>query len=460
MNDKMQKIVSLCKRRGFVFPGSEIYNGLANTWDWGPLGAQLVKNIKDLWWKRFVESRDDIVPIQSDILMNSKVWQASGHLEGFTDPLIECKKCKKRFREDQLREQVGDRPLGRDESLAKARTPDMLQCPECNSQLDSPRQFNLMFKTFIGPLEDKTSTVYLRPETAQGMFVNFKNIQQSMRAKLPFGIAQIGKAFRNEITPGNFIFRVLEFEQMEIEYFIREQDWEKWFAHWQDQMQKWLLDIGIKKQSFKIREHGKDELSHYSKKTIDFEYKYPFGQKELYGLAYRTDFDLKAHQSASGQSLEFQDTETCKKFIPHVIEPTFGVERTVLALLCDAYEEVDARSGKGDKSEKEIVLHLNPKIAPIKAAILPLVKNKKEITKTARDIHTILKNNFMIQYDETGSIGKRYRRQDEIGTPYCITVDFETLKDNSATIRERDTLKQKRINIPEINDYLEKKINC
>lgn len=490
-SSKMQKIVSLCKTRGFVFPGSEIYGGLANTWDFGPLGIEMVNNIKQLWWSRFVREREDVIGLGSSILMNSKVWKASGHLEGFTDPLIECKKCKKRFRADHLMEKElghsskkwlrGHKKLEKEAknrdipivehsgNKALKSAPDALEfkCPNCDvSDWTDSRQFNLMFKTSIGPLEDSKSTVYLRPETAQGMFVNFKNIQQSMRLKLPFGVAQIGKAFRNEITPGNFIFRILEFEQMEIEYFVNEKNWEKWFNHWQDQMQKWLIDIGINKKNFKIREHEKGELSHYSKKTIDFEYKYPFGQKELYGLAYRTDFDLKAHQTASGENLEYMYSKTCllagkagEKIIPHVIEPTFGVERTILALLCDAYEEVEARSGKSDRSKKEIVLHLDPKIAPIKAAILPLVKNKKQITKAARDIHTILKKSFMIQYDESGSIGKRYRRQDEIGTPYCITIDFDTLKDNAVTIRDRDTLKQKRIKIKELKNYLDDRLN-
>lgn len=394
--DKIQKIVSLCKRRGFVFPGSEIYGGLANTWDYGPLGARLVKNIKDLWWKKFIEDRDDIAPIQSDILMNSKVWQASGHLKNFTDPLVECEKCHKRFRTDQ----IGN------------------NCPECGGQFQAPQQFNLMFKTFIGPVQGKSSEIYLRPETAQGMFINFKNVQDTMRLKLPFGIAQIGKAFRNEITPGNFIFRVLEFEQMEIEYFCEEKDWQKYFDYWQKQMRNWLKDIGIR--NYKIREHQKDELSHYSKKTIDFEYKFPFGQKELYGLAYRTDFDLKAHG--------FENP--C-----HVIEPTFGVERTFLALLCEAYCGED----------KRIVLKLDKKLAPYKAAVFPLLANKPKLVKKAREIFDSLKTKTPIAWDGRGNIGKRYYSQDEIGTPHCITIDFQTLEDDTVTIRDRDTTKQKRI---------------
>lgn len=397
--DKIQKIVSLCKRRGFVFPGSEIYGGLANTWDYGPYGAQLVKNIKDLWWNRFVETREDIIGIQSGIIMHPKVWEASGHVKGFTDPLSDCKECKKRWRADQYG-----------------------KCPECEGELTEARDFNLLFKTFIGPVENEKGVAYLRPETAQGMFVNYQNIKDAARKKVPFGIAQIGKAFRNEITPGNFIFRVLEFEQMEIEYFIEEKKWQKWFKYWQEQMEKWCKDVGIKK--YKIREHDKDELSHYSKKTIDIEYIYPFGQKELYGLAYRTDYDLKAHG--------FKDT-------PHVIEPTFGIERTVLAILCEAYKEEKERT----------VLKLKPELAPVKIAVFPLLRNKKELVKKARDIFN--KINIAKEFDDNGNIGKRYRRQDEIGTPLCITCDFEK---DTVTLRDRDSMKQKRIKIKEINNEI------
>lgn len=399
--DKLQKIVSLCKRRGFIFPGSEIYGGLANTWDYGPLGSQLTKNIKDLWWKRFVENREDIVGIQTGIIMNPKVWQASGHLKNFTDLLAECRKCKKRFRADQVKN----------------------KCPSCSGVLTEPREFNLMFKTFVGPAEDKSCEVYLRPETAQGMFVNFKNVQETMRLQLPFGIAQIGKAFRNEITPGNFIFRVLEFEQMEIEYFIGEKDWQKYFKYWRKEIANWLEDIGIK--NYKIREHEKDELSHYSKKTIDFEYQYPFGWKELYGLAYRTDFDLKAHG--------FEKPA-------HVIEPTFGVERTVLAILTESYFEDGSR----------IILKLKPNLAPYQAAVFPLLANKPKLVKKAREVFNSLKNKFLVCFDQRGNIGKRYYCQDEIGTPYCLTIDFQTLADDTVTIRDRDTMKQKRIKINDI----------
>jgi len=418
-NDKMQKIVSLCKRRGFVFPGSEIYGGLANTWDFGPLGVELANNVKQLWWKKFVQSREDIVGISSAILMNPKVWQASGHLKGFSDPLVECKKCHSRLRADHLKENFGNK------------------CPQCGSDnFTQERQFNLMFKTFIGPLEDETATVYLRPETAQGMFVNFKNIQDTTRLKLPFGIAQIGKAFRNEITPGNFIFRVLEFEQMEIEYFIEEGDWQKCFDQWQAEMEKWLSDIGIKKENFVIREHQKDELSHYSKKTVDFEYKYPFGQKELYGLAYRTNYDLTAHKL---------DLDGC---VPHVIEPTFGVERTILALLCDAYDE------DGDR----VVLKLKPSLAPYKVAVFPLLANKPELVSNAREVFEMLKTDFTCAWDDRGNIGKRYYSQDEVGTPYCITIDFDTLQDDTVTLRDRDTAKQERIKIAELKTALKEKL--
>lgn len=415
MQDKMQQIISLCKRRGFVFPGSEIYGGLANTWDFGPLGVELVNNIKQMWWKRFVHNREDIVGISSAILMNPKVWEASGHLKGFTDPLVECKKCHTRHRADHLKESYDNK------------------CPSCGGrEFTKERWFNLMFKTFIGPTEDESSVVFLRPETAQGMFVNFENVQQTTRLKLPFGIAQIGKAFRNEITPGNFIFRVLEFEQMEIEYFIEEKDWEKYFEQWQNEMEKWLLDIGIKKANFAIREHQKEELSHYSKKTVDFEYKYPFGQKELYGLAYRTNYDLTAHR------LDLEG------YVPHVIEPTFGIERTILALLCDAYSEESDR----------VVLKIKPSLAPYKVAVFPLLANKPELMEKARQVFDRIKNDFTCAWDDRGNIGKRYYSQDEIGTPYCLTIDFDTLQDDSVTIRDRDSMQQERIKIAEINDIL------
>ena len=432
--DFFQKIVSLCKRRGFVYPGSEIYGGLANTWDFGPLGVQLKKNIKDLWWRRFVESRHDIVGIDSGILMNPRVWEASGHVAGFTDPLVECKKCRKRFRADHLMENTGQKEKCQEEG--------------CGGALTEPRNFNLMFQTHIGPTEEKGNEAYLRPETAQGSFTNFKNILDSTRVKIPFGIAQIGKAFRNEITPGNFIFRVLEFEQMEIEYFIRHGEWERTFETWQKEMSEWLSFIGIKKENYAIREHEKNELSHYSKRTIDFEYNFLFGTKELYGLAYRTNFDLTNHAKYSGVELLYTDPQTGEKFIPHCIEPTFGVERTVLAILCDAYTE----------EEDRIVLKLDSKVAPIKVAVFPLLRNKPELVKKAREIFDALRVRFACDFDDNGNVGKRYRRQDEIGTPYCVTVDFQTLDDDTVTVRDRDTMAQERVLIKDLKDFFNEKL--
>lgn len=419
MPDLMEKIVSLCKRRGFIFPGSEIYGGLANTWDYGPLGVELARNIKNLWWKKFVQDREDVVGISSSILMNPKVWEASGHIRNFVDPLVECKKCHKRFRADHLKEDYNNK------------------CPECGSiDFTKEKQFNGMFKTSIGALEDKSSTVYFRPETAQGMFVNFENIQRTSRLKLPFGVAQIGKAFRNEITPGNFIFRVLEFEMMEIEYFIEAKDWQKYFDYWQAQMEEWLCDIGIKKQNWEIREHKGEELSHYSKKTIDFEYKYPFGQKELYGLAYRTDYDLKAH------NLKYEGKT------PHVIEPTFGIERTTLALMCDAYTEEKDR----------LVLKLKPSLAPYKVAVFPLLANKPDLVKKAREVFDLLKDEFLTAWDARGNIGKRYYAQDEIGTVFCLTVDFDSLEKNDVTVRDRDSMEQVRVEVKDLIEVLEQKL--
>ncbi|HCE86637.1 MAG: glycine--tRNA ligase [Candidatus Jacksonbacteria bacterium RIFCSPLOWO2_02_FULL_44_20] len=432
--DFFQKIVSLCKRRGFVYPGSEIYGGLANTWDFGPLGVQLKKNIKDLWWRRFVESRHDIVGIDSGILMNPRVWEASGHVAGFTDPLVECKKCRKRFRADHLMENTGQKEKCQEEG--------------CGGALTEPRNFNLMFQTHIGPTEEKGNEAYLRPETAQGSFTNFKNILDSTRVKIPFGIAQIGKAFRNEITPGNFIFRVLEFEQMEIEYFIRHGEWERTFETWQKEMSEWLEYIGIKKENYAIREHDASELSHYSKRTIDFEYNFLFGTKELYGLAYRTNFDLTNHAKYSGVELLYTDPQTGEKFIPHCIEPTFGVERTVLAILCDAYTE----------EEDRIVLKLDSKVAPIKVAVFPLLRNKPELVKKAREIFDALRVRFACDFDDNGNVGKRYRRQDEIGTPYCVTVDFQTLDDDTVTVRDRDTMAQERVLIKDLKDFFNEKL--
>jgi glycyl-tRNA synthetase len=427
--DLMSKIVSLCKRRGFVYPGSEIYGGLANTFDLGPLGVELRNNIRQNWWEHFVQDKADIYGLDGDILMNSKIWEASGHTKSFIDELVECRKCHKRFRIDQLEKK---------------------KCPDCEGELTEPKKFNPMFKTFIGPVEDSSSVAYLRPETAQAIFINFKNVIDSFHPKFPFGIAQTGKAFRNEITLGNFIFRKLEFEQMEIEYFIEEKDWQEQFDYWKKEMEKWLLSLGISKKNIRWRPHKKDELSHYSKRTEDLEYNFPFGGfKELYGLAYRFDFDLKQHSKVSGKDLQYQDLETGKKFFPHVIEPSFGMERTMLAVLLDAYHEEKDR----------VVLKLHPKLAPIKVAVFPLLANKPELRKKALEV--INKINFITTWDVDvrGNIGKRYYSQDEKGTPYCITVDFDSLKKNDVTVRDRDTMKQERVKIDKLIEYLNKKLN-
>ncbi len=432
----MDKIVSLCKRRGFIFPGSEIYGGMANSWDYGPLGVELKNNVKQAWWKKFVHERTDMVGIDAALIMNPKVWEASGHLKNFTDPLVECKKCHERFRADKI---SGDK------------------CPACGGELTTAKQFNLMFKTFIGPAEESANVAYFRPETAQAMFVDFKQVAETSRKRIPFGIAQIGKAFRNEITPGNFIFRTREFEQMEIEYFIREKDWKKTFDYWRDEMYDWMKMLGLEKKHLHDLEVPEKERAHYSKRTIDIEYDFPFGTDELYGLAYRTDFDLENHAKASGQDLQYLDPETQEKFIPHVIEPTFGVDRSVLAVLCESYSEEEAPTAEKGETEKRVVLKFPKWLAPIKVAVLPLSK-KEELAKVARPIYEDLVKNFACEYDETQSIGKRYRRQDEIGTPYCVTVDFETLEDKAVTVRDRDTMKQERIKIEELINYLKIKL--
>ncbi len=427
----MEKIISLCKRRGFIFPGSEIYGGLANSWDYGPLGVELKNNIKQLWWKMFVKSRDDMVGIDAALIMNPKVWEASGHLSNFTDPLIECKKCHTRYRVDQHEG----------------------ACGNCGGkEFTEAKQFNLMFKTLLGPSEEQANVAYFRPETAQAMFVNFKNILDTTRKTLPFGIAQIGKAFRNEITPGNFIFRTREFEQMEIEYFIRSDDWEKYFEHWRNEMQNWMKEIGLDMSKVHEHEIEESERAFYSKRTIDFEYDYPFGAKELYGLAYRTDYDLSQHEKASGANLKYRDQDTGEEFVPHVIEPSLGVDRSFLAVLLSVYSE----EGEGD--DKRIVLKLKPALAPYKVAVFPLLKNKPELVAKARAIYDDLrKDPFVgdsVAWDERGNIGKRYYSQDEIGTPFCVTVDFDTLSDNTVTVRDRDTMKQERVAIAELVKYL------
>lgn len=451
----MDKIVSLSKRRGFVFPGSEIYGGLANTWDYGPVGVELKNNIKQAWWKFFVRDREDVVGIDADILMNPEIWKASEHVAGFNDALIDCKNCRARLRADHfIEDSLKIKAEGMStENMTKTIEENNIKCPVCGkSDFTDARKFNLMFKTYQGIIENDTSIIYLRPETAQAMFVNFKNVLNSTNKKIPFGIAQIGKAFRNEITPGNFIFRTVEFEIMEIEYFFEESEWKKLFEYWQEQMIKWLNKIGIKKENYSVRKHNKDELSHYSKKTVDIEYNFPFGTKELYGLAYRTDFDLKKHQEFSGQNMEYFDAEKNRRYIPHVIEPTFGVDRTILACLVDAYTEEEAPTADG-KTETRVVMKFNKDIAPVKVAVLPLSK-KDELSKKAKEVFDLVKTEFASYYDETQSIGKRYRRQDEIGTPYCITIDFESLEDEAVTIRDRDTMKQERVKIGELVKWL------
>ena len=428
----LEKIVSLARRRGFIYPGSDIYGGLAGTWDYGPLGVALKNNIKKLWWQRFVENRDDMYGLDSAILMNQKVWEASGHARGFADMLVDCSKCGRRFRADHLE--------------------DTEKCPECGGKLGEARQFYMMLETHIGASDDSASLSYLRPETAQGMFVNFKNIVDSFHPKLPFGIAQIGKAFRNEIAPRDFVFRSREFEQMEIEYFIPEKDWQTHFEYWRGEMWDWMAEIGLSKENIHELEVSEDDRAHYSKRTIDFEYDFPFGKKELYGLAYRTDYDLKNHSAGSGVSLEYLDEKTGEKFIPHVIEPSLGLDRTVLAILSGAYTE-DELGG-----EKRVFLKLAPTIAPVKIAVFPLLKNKPELVKKAYHIYSELKTLGIgpVIFDDNGNIGKRYRRQDEIGTPYCITVDFETLENETVTIRQRDSGEQKRIDISAIEGQLSK----
>lgn len=447
MTDLMEKIVSLTKRRGFIFPNSEIYGGLANTWDFGPLGIEMKNNIKRLWWKNIVLERDNIVGLDSAIIINPKVWEASGHIAGFTDPLVECKSCHTRFRADELlKGKYGEVSL-------KDGYP---HCPLCGGELTEEKKFNLMFKTFLGPVEDTNHLVYLRPETAQGIFINFKQVLTTTRQKLPFGIAQIGKSFRNEITPGNFIFRTREFEQMELEYFVKPKEDTKWYKYWQEERIKWYENLGIKKDHLRLREHDKSELAHYAKSCADIEYQFPFGNEggwgELEGIANRTDYDLRNHSEHSGKDLKYFDEETKESYFPYVIEPSAGVERSLLAFLLDAYEE------ENEGKEQRIVLRLHPKLAPIKLAIFPLLKNNPEIVNLARTIYRNLKLelDFPIDYDEVGSIGRRYRRQDEIGTPWTVTIDHQSLEDKTVTIRDRDTMKQERIKIEEISQYVRK----
>jgi glycyl-tRNA synthetase len=429
-NVAMDTIVSLCKRRGFIFPSSDIYGGLESCWDYGPLGVELKRNVKEAWWKSMVQHRADIVGIDASIIMHPNVWKASGHVEGFSDPLVECKKCNLRWRTDEVE---GDK------------------CKICGSPLTEPRLFNLMFKTFMGPVENDANVVYLRPETAQGIFVNFDNVMTTIRKKLPFGIAQIGKSFRNEITTGNFIFRTREFEQMELEYFVKPGTDEKWFNYWVQERFNWYLKLGIKKEHLKLREHEKEELAHYAKGCSDINYLFPMGWAELEGIANRGDFDLKQHALHSGKGLDYFDNESNEHYTPYVIEPSSGVDRMVLAILVDSYEEEEVRG------EKRVVLKINPMLAPIKVAVLPLSRNEK-LVPLSQEIYDQIKPHFMTQYDDSQSIGRRYRRQDETGTPLCVTIDFDSLEDNQVTIRERDSMEQIRVPIKEVVSHLQEKL--
>lgn len=426
----MEKIVSLAKRRGFVFQSSEIYGGLGSCWDYGPLGVELKNNVKRAWWRKVVQERDDMVGQDASILMHPKVWEASGHIAGFTDPLVDCKACKQRFRADHLE---GDK------------------CPACGGELTEARQFNLMFKTFMGPVEDSAAVIYMRPETAQGIFVNFNNVLTSTRMKLPFGVAQIGKSFRNEITPGNFTFRTREFEQMEIEYFVKPGTDEQLHQEWLNERFQWYINLGMSKERLRLREHAKDELAHYAKGCYDIEYYFPMGWSELEGVANRTDFDLKRHMEYSGQRMDYFDQETNEHYVPYVIEPSAGADRGTLAFLLDAYHE------EPDKEEIRVVLKLHRALAPYKVAVLPLSK-KEPLIEMTKSIEKELRKHWMIDYDDSKAIGRRYRRQDEIGTPYCVTIDFQSIEDKAVTVRDRDTMEQVRIPIAELQSYLAEKL--
>ena len=452
---QFETLVSHAKNTGFVFQGSEIYGGLSNTWDFGPLGVELKKNIKNAWWKKFIQGHPNNVGIQSAILMNPKVWEASGHLKGFSDPLMDCRHCKTRHRADHLIEQASGgqvNPEGwSNEQMMEYIREHQVACPDCGSHdFTEIRQFNLMFKTFQGILEDAKSTIYLRPETAQGMFVNFKNVQRTMRRKLPFGIGQIGKSFRNEITPGNFIFRTREFEQMEMEFFCKPGEDLQWYEYWKDFCMQWLKNLGLSEDHLRFREHAKQELAFYSKGTSDIEYLFPFGWGELWGIADRTDYDLRCHQELSGESLEYQDPQTQQKYLPYCVEPAVGVERLMLAFLCDGYEEQQL-----NEKDSRIVLHLHPALAPVKACVLPL---SKQLSDKARQIACELSQSFVCEFDEAGSIGKRYRRQDAIGTPFCITVDFDSDNDGCVTVRDRDTMEQVRMPVAELKAYIDRSL--
>jgi len=491
MEKDIEKIISLCKRRGIVFPSSEIYGGFGSSYDFGPLGVELKRNIKNSWWKEMVQLHKDIVGLDAAILMSPKVWKASGHLSvGFADELVECKKCHKRFRLDEIANSKSQAPNSKQIPNSKFQIQN-LRCPECGGKLLPPRKFNLMMKTFVGPVENESSVAYLRAETCQGIYVNFKNVMNAMRLKIPFGIAQIGKSFRNEITPKNFIFRTREFEQMEMQFFVappksklkikneklkisvpasagasagrqsaKFKDPDEWFEYWKNERLNWYIKLGIKKENLRAREVPEEERAHYAKRQVDIEYKFPFGWKEIEGIHNRGDWDLSRHSQFSGQDLSYTDPETGEKFIPWIIETSVGVERSLLAFLVDAYEEV--RGGRTTTTEStkeiEVVLKLHKSLAPIKVAVLPLVRNKEAIVKKAKEIFELLKPHFMCQYDEVGSIGRRYRRQDEVGTPFCVTIDFDTLKQNDVTVRDRDTMEQERVKIKDLPDYLKTKL--
>ena len=454
----MDKIVNLCKSRGYIYPGSEIYGGLANSWDYGPLGVEFKNNVKKAWMKKFIQENKYNVGLDAAILMNPETWVASGHVGGFSDPLIDCKECKTRHRADKLiedwlkennKEEVVDG--WSDEKMVDFIHDNNIKCPDCGASNFTPiRKFNLMFKTFQGVTEDTKSELYLRPETAQGIFVNFKNVLRTTRRKLPMGIGQVGKSFRNEITPGNFLFRIREFEQMELEFFCKPGTDMEWFKYWRAFCKDWLLSLGMKEESLRLRDHSPEELCFYSKGTTDIEFKFPFGWGELWGIADRTDYDLKQHMEHSKEDFTYLDQETGEKFVPYCVEPSLGCDRVALAFLCNAYDEEEIAEG-----DTRTVLHLHPALAPYKVAVLPL---SKKLSEKAEEVYTKLSKKFMCEYDETGSIGKRYRREDEIGTPYCVTVDFDTLEDNAVTIRDRDTMEQVRINIDELENWIREKI--
>jgi glycyl-tRNA synthetase len=448
----MEKVVALCKGRGFVYSGSEIYGGLANTWDYGPLGVELKNNVKRAWWKKFIQQSPYNVGLDAAILMNPQTWVASGHVGGFSDPLMDCRDCKTRHRADNLIEEAANISVAgwSNEQMMEYIKENNIKCPSCGSaNFTDIRKFNLMFKTFQGVTEDSKNEIYLRPETAQGIFVNFKNVQRTTRKKVPFGIGQVGKSFRNEITPGNFTFRTREFEQMELEFFCKPGTDLEWFKYWKDYCKNFLISLGIREENIKMRDHEAEELSHYSKATTDIEFMFPFGWGELWGIADRTDFDLKQHQVHSGESMEYFDPETNEKYIPYCVEPSLGADRITLAFLVDAYDEEVVDKEKGDT---RVVLRLHPALAPIKAAVLPL---SKKLSKEALEVYNVLSSKFMCEYDEAGSIGKRYRRQDEIGTPFCVTIDFDTLEDKCVTVRHRDSMEQERIPIDKLLSYVD-----